>query len=177
MFKEYQEAEPVEVWKTLIGNKRRLSNPSVNDDSNRSKQRLDDSFLIDSSTSTENDVLNEGKVMDVKQYTETEGDVEAKQGVLSGTDEIKKIETAFDLRPVIQSEGIAKVSQDYYFGNATKRKVFNIKDKDDKSVNESDYSVLIDSIQWMDTFTSLIIGFKKLDEHLKDDESEIKILD
>ncbi|GMF27612.1 unnamed protein product [Phytophthora lilii] len=87
MFKEYQEAEPVEVCKTLIGNKRRLSNPSVYDNSNRSKQRLDDSFLIDSSTSTENDVLNEGKVMDVKQYTEPEGDVEAKQGVLSNTDE------------------------------------------------------------------------------------------
>ncbi|GMF13929.1 unnamed protein product [Phytophthora lilii] len=87
MFREYQEAEPVEIWKTLIENKRRLSNPSVNDDSNRSKQRIGDSFLIDSSTSTENDVLNEGKVMGVKQYTETEGDVEAMQGVLSGTDE------------------------------------------------------------------------------------------
>ncbi|GMF13928.1 unnamed protein product [Phytophthora lilii] len=63
-------------------------------------------------------------------------------------------------------------------------KVFNIKDKDDKSVNGSDYSVLIDSIQWMDTFTSVIIGFEQLDkiffnlifcdEYLRDDRKRNK---
>ncbi|GMF48806.1 unnamed protein product [Phytophthora fragariaefolia] len=34
LFMEYQEPEPLQVWETLIGNKRRLSNPLANDDSN-----------------------------------------------------------------------------------------------------------------------------------------------
>ncbi|KAG6972362.1 hypothetical protein JG688_00004028 [Phytophthora aleatoria] len=55
VFVENDKIEPLKVWESLIGKKRRLSKPSENDDSNRSKQRLEDSFVVDATTSTTDD--------------------------------------------------------------------------------------------------------------------------
>ncbi|KAG6946286.1 hypothetical protein JG687_00016799 [Phytophthora cactorum] len=55
VFVENDTIEPLKVWESLIGKKRRLSKPSENDDSNRSKQRLEDSFVVDATTSTTDD--------------------------------------------------------------------------------------------------------------------------
>ncbi|KAF1783079.1 hypothetical protein GQ600_2479 [Phytophthora cactorum] len=55
VFVENDTIEPLKVWESLIGKKRRLSKPSENDDSNRSKQHLEDSFVVDATTSTTDD--------------------------------------------------------------------------------------------------------------------------
>ncbi|KAL3666495.1 hypothetical protein V7S43_008128 [Phytophthora oleae] len=201
-FPEYRLTEPLEVWESLIGKKRRLSNPLKNDDSNRSKQRLEDSFAVDASTSTED--TPEGKELTPNTYTPSQDDAEARHGVLSGNDEdmdkilsnadsdakliitrfytdlrSKKVKVAFDLQPVIDTANEVKVHQSYYFDNPIKKRLFNIKDlTTGKAISAGDLSDLMKSIRWMDTFTALMDGFQYLDKYLTergDKTSEEKI--
>ncbi|KAL3659127.1 hypothetical protein V7S43_015707 [Phytophthora oleae] len=189
-FPEYRLTEPLEVWESLIGKKRRLSNSLKNDDSNRSKQRLEDSFAVDASTSTED--TPEGKELTPNTYTPSQDDAEARHGVLSGNSEdmdkilsnadndakliltrfytdlrSKKVKVAFDLQPVIDTANEVKVHQSYYFDNPIKKRLFNIKDlTTGKAISAGDLSDLMKSIRWMDTFTALMDGFQYLDKYL-----------
>ncbi|KAJ8563805.1 hypothetical protein ON010_g7543 [Phytophthora cinnamomi] len=295
LFPEYQDVEPLKVWESLIGRKRKLSSTRNNDRSTPIKQRLENSFIVNSSTSSTNDeednkrtmiwtifankglieeaglsksivpvliehnikspppidtdgyvwlhnssvavfgkqssrlkpaitekvswgstlrefielirskgydvesVGNTGKQLSVKEFKNAEG--EARHGTMTGNDsdmdptltnadnDAKRILThyykglldkgvgiAFELHPVVQSKNGIKVKQEYYFSNPTAQRIFNIKsisdspDVADKPLKGDAFSYLIKTIQWMDTFTSLMEGFQQLDAYLHDRE-------
>ncbi|KAE9144418.1 hypothetical protein PF006_g10646 [Phytophthora fragariae] len=184
--------EPLKVWESLIGKKRSLSDPRKNDNSERSKQRLEDSFAVDSTTSPDETIY--GKKLSIKEYKEYNGENEARRGVKSGNDDdmdkdlsnadndakliiyeffegLRKanVDIAFELHPVINTTEGTSFHQSYYFAKPTKTRLIVIKNSEDgKQAKAKDLSNLMRNISWMDTFTALMDGFQYLEKYLSE---------
>ncbi|RAW35764.1 hypothetical protein PC110_g7967 [Phytophthora cactorum] len=170
VFPGYQTTEPLKVWESLIGKKRRLSDPLKNDDSNRSKQRLEDSFAVDSSTSPDDGTVGE---LTPNPYTPSSDEAEARHGIKSGIDadmdknltnadndaklilseffkELRKqkVKLAFEPNPVIDTTDGVKVQNGLYFSNPTQKRLFNVRYSDDKkATSANDLRDLMANIQ------------------------------
>jgi len=133
--------------------------------------------------------------IDVKDFTEGEG--EARQGTMAGIDEdmdqnlsnadndakqilsdyytglnSNDVKIPFRLKPIVDTEGVAKTHPDYYFGEPSETRPLNIRNGKHKQVSGEAWKGLMKSIRWMDTFISLLDGFDELNGYLNDFEDK-----
>ncbi|GMF30095.1 unnamed protein product [Phytophthora lilii] len=231
--------------------KRKLADPSEGDYADRTKQRLQDSFEFDTSTSTSLDqvdtwvkhlrwikldtcgfmvhqlvylVLIVGESSqrllkkvdwrstfqefidlvkdrdDVDLFTNEDTtklakafeprDGEARHGIKIGIDEdmnssltnadndAKKIlmdyyskivsegvRIPFRLKPIVDTKSGVEANQNYYFSEPTAAKLFYIRNQEIKAVSGKVFSDFMKTIRWMDTFNSLMTGFKDIERN------------
>lgn len=126
------------------------------------------------------------------------GDGEAKHGVLNGADEgmdstksdadneaktmlkayYSKLQSdginiAFRLKPVVETNQGAKLHKSYYFGQPTTNKPLNIKNSQHRQVSGEALRGLMKTIQWMDTFNTLIQGFEDLEKYIHQNDDQV----
>ncbi|CEG47318.1 uncharacterized protein PHALS_03973 [Plasmopara halstedii] len=66
----------------------------------------------------------------------------------------------FRLHPVADSKTGVRTHDSYYFGVPSKKRVFNFRNKDHKTVSGNALSDLMNVIRWMDTFLALLSGLE-----------------
>ncbi|GMF61769.1 unnamed protein product [Phytophthora fragariaefolia] len=151
----------------ILDQKGKRVNASEGDIADRTKQRLEDSFLFDNSTSTASD-QSDSKL---KLFWT----ISKNKGLLESNGLRKKIVTILNgppihhllMKMVIQ---LIMLNPKYYFGEPSGSRPLNIRNGEHKQVSGEAWKGLMKSIRWMDTFLLLLDGFEDLDRYLKDVE-------
>ncbi|GMF12050.1 unnamed protein product [Phytophthora lilii] len=80
------------------------------------------------------------------------------------------VKIPFRLNPIVHTKDGVKPHPSYYFGQPAVLKTFSIfRNGQDKPISGDGLKYLMKTINWMDTFTTLLDGFKEVDKYLHEE--------